>query len=145
MIPTPLGLSKTLQARYQKLVEGHTGQAKTTAAGPRPLPDPTDAFAATQAAWRFWRNHRVTLPILMQPLLDCAREATATTCQRYALVVHDWSHLDYAHHTGKRDCLHGTHPGEVGYDAQMALVVSDRDGRPLAPVYQAVQADDGRP
>lgn len=142
MIPTPPGLSKTLQARYRKLVEGHSGQAKATAAGPRPLPAPTQAFAATQAAWRFWRNPRVTLPALAQPLLDGARDATAA-CQGYALVVHDWSHLDYAGHTRKRDCLQGAHPGEVGYGAHVALAVSDRDGSPLAPVYQGLRAADG--
>jgi len=131
-----------LQARYRKLVEGHSGQAKATAAGPRPLPAPTQAFAATQAAWRFWRNPRVTLPALAQPLLDGARDATAA-CQDYALVVHDWSHLDYASHTRKRDCLQGAHPGEVGYDAHVALAVSDRDGSPLAPVYQGLRAADG--
>lgn len=133
-----------MQARYQKLVEGHSGQAKATAAGPRPLPAPTQAFAAAQAAWRFWRNPRVTLPALMQPLLDCARDGAATACQRYTLVVHGWSHLNYAAHTAKRDCLHGAHPGAVGYDAHVALAVSDRDGSPLAPVYQGLEAADGR-
>jgi hypothetical protein len=142
MIPPPRNLSKPLQDRYRKLVEGHSGQAKATAAGPRPLPAPTQAFAATQAAWRFWRNPRVTLPALAQPLLDCARGAAAG-CQRYTLVVHDWSHLDYATHTAKRDCRRGAHPGEVGYDAHVALAVSDRDGSPLAPVYQGLRAADG--
>jgi hypothetical protein len=143
MIPLPLGLGKALQARYQKLVEGHSGQAKATAAGPRLLPAPTQAFAATQGAWRFWRNPRVTLPVLTQPLLACAGEAVPAACTRYCLVVHDWSHLDYARHTAKRDCLRGAHPGEVGYDAHVALAVSDRDGSPLAPVYQGVLAADG--
>jgi hypothetical protein len=143
MIPTPAGLSKTLQARYQKLVAGHTGHAQATAAGPRLLPAATEAFAATQAAWRFWRNPHVTLPALAQPLLDGARDAVATACQRYALVVHDWSHLDFASHPSKHDRLRGAHPGEAGYEAHVALVVSDRDGSPLAPAYQAVQAADG--
>ena len=132
-----------MRRRYQKLVEGHSGQAKATAAGPRPLPAPTQAFAATQAAWRFWRNPRVTLPALAQPLLDCARDAAAAACQDYALVVHDWSHLDYATHTSKHDRRQGAHPGALGYDAHVALAVSDRDGSPLAPVYQGLRAADG--
>ena len=140
MIPAPPELSETLQARYRKLVQGHSGQAKATAAGPRPLPAPTKPFAATQAAWRFWRNPRVTLPALAQPLLDCARDAAAEACQDYALVVHDWSHLDYATHTAKHDRRQGAHPGELGYDAHVALAVSDRDGSPLAPVYQGLLA-----
>jgi hypothetical protein len=136
-------LDKRLQKRYRKLVQQHTGQAKATAAGPRPLPAPTQAFAATQAAWRFWHNDRVTLPQLLQPLLTYAHEATARACQRSVLMVHDWSHLDYATHTRKTDCLRGAHPGAVGYDAHVALAVADRDGSPLAPVSLGLEADDG--
>ncbi len=143
MIPAPANLSKPLRARYRKLVEGHSGQAKATAAGLRPVPAPTQAFAAAQAAWRFWRNPRVTLPALAEPLLDCAREAVAESCRDYALAVHDWSHLDYATHTTKHDRRQGAHPGELGYDAHVALAVSDRDGTPLAPVYQGLLAADG--
>lgn len=132
-----------MQRRYQQLVQEHTGQAKATAAGPRPLPAQTAAFAATQAAWRFWHNPHVTLPQLAQPLLDHARDAAAQECRRYVLMVHDWSRLNYAAHTRKGDCLRGGDAGDVGYDAQVALAVSDADGRPLAPVYQALQASDG--
>lgn len=136
-------LGKAMHKRYQKLVQAHSGQAKTTAAGPRPLPAISQTFATTQAAWRFWRNPAVTLPALMQPLLDCARQAVDLACQDYVLVVHDWSHLNYATHTCKRDRLHMEHPGKAGYDIHVALAVSDRNGSPLAPLYQGLQAADG--
>jgi hypothetical protein len=132
-----------LQKRYQQLVQEHLGQAKATAAGLRPLPTETSAFASTQAAWRFWRNPRVTLPHLMQPLLDCVQTAASQDCLQYLLMVHDWSHLDYVGHHSKRDRLTGDHPGEVGYEAQVALAVSDTTGCPLAPVYLGLQANDG--
>jgi hypothetical protein len=143
MIPVPLALEKRLQDRYRLLVEQHFGQAKPTAAGPRTLPALTDAFAATQAAWRFWRNQRVTWPGLTQPLLSYAAAAVARECPRYALVVHDWSHFNYAAHTGKRDRRTGDNAGECGYDAHVALVVSDTAGSPLAPVYQGLYAAEG--
>lgn len=143
MIPVPLDLEKRLRDRYQHLVEHHFGQAKTTAAGPRILPAETEAFAATQAAWRFWYNPRVTLPSLTQPLLACAHAAVTRACQRYALVVHDWSHLNYVAHTSKRDRRAGDNAGDFGYDIHVALAVSDTDGSPLAPVYQGLLAADG--
>jgi Transposase DDE domain len=141
-LPSP-ELDKRLQHRYQQLVQEHLGQAKTTSAGPRPLPSDTTAFAATQAAWRFYRNPRLNLPRLVQPLVDFAHTATAKDCQDYLLMVHDWSHVDYVGHHSKQDRLFGTHPGEVGYELQVALAVSDRTGCPLAPVYLGLQAADG--
>jgi hypothetical protein len=143
MLPTPIDLGKYLQRRYQRLVEEHSGQAKPTAAGPRTLPAQTEAFAATQAAWRFWHNPRVTLPSLIQPLLAHANSAVTLVCQRYALVVHDWTHLNYIKHTGKKDRLQGDNAADAGYDVHVALAVSDSTGSPLAPVYQGLQAADG--
>ena len=40
------------------------------AAGLRALPETKGSFAAAQAAWRFYRNPRVTLPKLMQPIIE---------------------------------------------------------------------------
>jgi hypothetical protein len=139
----PHNLDLRLKNRYQQLVQEHLGQAKVTSAGLRPLPTETTAFASTQAAWRFYRNPRVTLPQLTQPLLDCVHTAARQDCQQYLLMVHDWSHLDYVGHHSKRDRLTGDHPGEVGYAAQVALAVSDLAGCPLAPVYLGLQAADG--
>jgi hypothetical protein len=136
-------LDPRLQRRYQQLVQEHLGQAKATSAGLRPLPTETTAFASTQAAWRFWRNRRVTLPHLTQPLLDCVHTAAQQDCLQYLLVVHDWSHLDYVGHHSKGDRLTGAHPGEVGYEAQVALAVADTTGCPLAPVYLGLQATNG--
>src|SRR5262245_11400594 len=90
------GIEKRLQDRYQLLVQEHTGQAHSTAAGPRCLPTAAQAKAHAQAAWRFFRNRRLGLPQLMQPLLDLARSEAPAACQDYALVVHDWSGIDYS-------------------------------------------------
>jgi hypothetical protein len=75
--------------------------------------------------------------------LDCAKGAVTDDCQRYALVVHDWSHLDYTTHTRKSDRRVGDNAGEIGYDAHVALAVSDTAGQPLAPIYLGLQAAPG--
>lgn len=143
MIPTPSELDQRLQKRYRTLVEAHLGQAKATAAGLRSLPSENQSFAALQAAWRFWHNLDVTLPVLAEPLLDFAHTAVSQTCQRFALVVHDWSHLNYAGHSHKHDRLVGAHAGELGYDAHVALLLNDTLGQPLTPLYVGLQATAG--
>ena len=132
-----------LQRRYQQLVEEHLRPASRLAAGLHRLPDAPSAFAATQAAWRFFANPRLTLPQLAQPLLQAAYQA-APSCDRFALVVHDWSHLDYASHTAKADRLTFGQAQKVGYELATALLVRDRDGAPLAPLCQSLVARDGQ-
>ena len=62
------------------------------------FPDTRSVFAATQAAYRFLNNPRVTLRALAKPLVEAARTEVATACDRWALVVHDWSQLMYPSH-----------------------------------------------
>lgn len=133
---------KRLQKRYRQVVQEHMGHGHSVAAGPRILPDKNQAFAATQAAWRFYHNQRLSLPKLAEPLLSCAHQA-ATSCQRYALIVHDWSNLDYRSHTGKKDRIVLGQAEEIGYELRSALPVSDVAGQPLAPVCQDLRAADG--
>lgn len=113
------------------------------AAGLRALPETKGSFAATQGAWRFFRNPRVTLSALMEPLLAQARSAIATECQEYVLAVHDWSALGFAKHESKTDRipLKTKHP--VGYELLTGLLLSDQTGDPLAPAYQELATADG--
>ncbi len=134
---------KRLQQRFQQLVQEHMGHSHNTAAGPRILPGDASAFAATQAAWRFYRNKRLALPKLAQPLLNCARQSAAESCQRYALVVHDWSNLDYKTHASKKDRIVLGNAEEIGYELRSALLVSDDQGEPLAPLCQDLRAAAG--
>ena len=64
----PIALEKRLQDRYHTLIEQHLAPLQALANGLRALPNGTDTFAATQAAWRFFKNPKVTLPILCEPL-----------------------------------------------------------------------------
>jgi hypothetical protein len=132
-----------LKHRFHRLVQEHMGASHSTAAGPRLLPAEEDAFAATQAAWRFYKNERLSLPTLAEPLVICGRSAVSEACDRYALVVHDWSSLDYRTHTRKKDRIVLGRAEEIGYELRSALLVSDRNGQPLAPVCQDLRAAAG--
>ena len=123
-----------LQQRYVMLVEAHQHVASTVAAGLSHLPQTVTAFAATQAAWRFFNNDRVTLTALAQPLHDAGREALRGDAQPCALLVHDWSKIDYAGHPSKPDLAQLTHENDIGYELATALLVSASDGSPLAPM-----------
>jgi hypothetical protein len=136
------GVEARLERRYNTLVEEHTGHAHRVAAGPRHLPR-SDAHAATQAAWRFFKNPRSKTTLLAQPLLDAARSASASACERFSLVVGDWSHLNYSTHTDKPDRIQIGNKGEIGYELFSQLLVSDRDGQPLAPLCVRLQAAAG--
>src|ERR1043166_9522465 len=125
-------VEKRLQDRYQRLVQEHLGHAHPGASGLRVLPDAASTKAAAQAAWRFYDNPRITFRRLGQPLLQAAADAAPRHCRDFALVGIDWSWLDYSAHASKADRLVG--PGGVrGYQLLSALLLSDRDGQPLAP------------
>jgi hypothetical protein len=137
------GVEKRLQDRYQILVQEHTGQAHATAAGPRILPSTAQAKAHAQAAWRFFHNPCLTLPPLMQPLVELARQQTDRACSAYGLVVHDWSGLNYSGHCGKRDKVALFNGAGTGYELYAALLLGDRAGQPLAPLRLRLRSRDG--
>jgi len=128
-----------LQKRYRTLVQQHLGAAQDVAAGLRVLPETASAWAATQGAWRFYHNPRVSLPDLAQPLLTQAVTTCSKECKEYALVMHDWSRLGYKRHGGKRGRIALVRSDDLGYELQTALLVSDQSGTPLAPVYLGVR------
>lgn len=113
------------------------------AAGPRVLPGETEVEAATRAAFRFYRNPRVSRTQLSEPLLKLARESLAESCKSFALVVHDWSLLHLNDHDSKDDRIPLSQSTDLGYKLQSALLVGDRSGDPLAPVYLGVEATNG--
>jgi len=99
------------------------------------LPQTANSFAAAQAAWRFYQNERVTLPELAAPLLSHATAVCPERCQRYALVLHDFSGLHYTRHLSKQDRITLYGKDDLGYLLATALMVSDVDGHPIAPLY----------
>jgi hypothetical protein len=114
------------------MVESHLRAAPEMAAGVAALPGAGAAFAATQAAWRFLNNDRVTLPALIAPLRQVGLERGRRSNAGFVLLVHDWSKL--AFDDLKADAVQLTHETDVGYELTTALLVSADDGAPLAPM-----------
>lgn len=114
------------------------------ASGPQAVPGVNQAFATTQAAYRFFHNPRISLRALAAPLLAFSRQEAARVCQRYVLVAHDWTPLSYIKHTGKKDrVMFSQCRKPEGYEVQSALALSDHDGSPLAPLVVSLRAVDG--
>ena len=142
MVDTISSLEPRLQKRYQQLVKQHLAATEPIAAGLRALPATSSAFASTQAAWRFYANPDVTLQALASPLIDSAREVIYNDSLAYALCIHDWTDLNYKNHSTKEGRIEIGSKGTLGYQVQTALIISDRDGRPIAPVCQSLWADE---
>lgn len=132
-----------MQRRYQQLVDSHLQAGQALASGIHAVRE-TTSLAATQGAYRFLNNEGVSLGALAQPLIEVGRREVPTVCDEYALVVHDWSQLMFEEHTSKQDrtALSSRRVPE-GYELQTALLVSDRDGSPVAPVVLSLRAADG--
>lgn len=136
-------LEPRLQRRYEELTRQHLAATSELAAGLRALPETQGSFAAAQAAWRFYRNPRVSLAALMQPLLAHARTAIRTECQDYVLLVHDWSALGYGQHASKTDRIPLRTKKPAGYELLAGVLLSDRTGQPLAPAYHELATAQG--
>lgn len=113
----------------------HIKSSQREMSGVGSLLENCQSFAYTQAAWRFFRNESVTLPILSKPLVEAAL-AGMSHCESYGLVVHDWSRLNYRKHESKQDKRQLSHDKDIGYELQSSLLVSDKTGLPIAPIAQ---------
>lgn len=108
------------------IVRGQTSD--TNAATPSGQGTP---WAHSMGAFRLFNSHQVSLPMLYAPV----RSALAELVPRgnRALVVHDFSVLDYTKHNDKPDRVQVGNESGAGYDLYAALVL-DPAGRPLGPV-----------
>lgn len=140
----PEFLELRLQLRYRDLVMSHLQASSLLAGGIHALPGAGSSMAATQAAYRFFNNPRVDLSELARPLIQAGQAAAVDACDRYLLVVHDWSQLDYFQHAEKEDrVVLSSRRVPEGYELQTALLVGDRNGLPLAPAVLSLRASDG--
>ena len=136
-------LERRLKSRYLTLVQAHMRSVSKLAAGVASLPSVASAFAATQAAWRFLNNARVTLTALIEPSRAVGRDRLGTTEMPFALLVHDWSKPSFASTASRRDLAQLTHAADIGYELTTALLVSADDGSPLAPMETHLKTADG--
>ena len=127
-------LEGRLEERYVALVKQHQHVGSSTAAGPAVGVASPSSLAAAQGMWRFLHNQRVTLGALATPLREAGRRAWEREGSPLALLVHDWSKIDYASHASKRDRVVLTHERDVGYELAAALLVSGQTGDAWAPM-----------
>lgn len=135
-------LERRLRNRFAMLVDSQLHAVNQLAAGVASLPSASSAFAATQAAWRFYNNERVTFRALVEPLRETGRQQLANEQAKFALLVHDWCKLSFDR-ADQRDLVQLTHSTDIGYELTTALLVSADDGRPLAPLEMQLKTAAG--
>ena len=96
------------------------------------------SFATTQAVWRFLNNDKISFSQLNQPIEHLACEQIKASPHQYALIVHDWSQLQYVKHHHKIQRLQRTHQYDSGYELQSSLLVDAASGLPIAPLAQTL-------
>ncbi len=104
------------------------------------VPGLADGFAAVLGAHRFFKNHDVTLPHLIEPLHQVAQQWRQQTPDAWGLVVHDWSALKYPGHAGKTDQARLSHRKDRGYELAAMLLLDGRNGDPVAPLELRLRA-----
>jgi hypothetical protein len=143
MLPILAGAEPRLQRRYHQLLVSELSPHDRLAAGVHAPPGITLPFAATQAAWRFYANEQVTLPMLATPLVELAKASVPRVCDRYCLCVIDWSLLHLKTHHAKADRMEMSRHDDLGYELLTALLVSDQNGMPIAPACLELQSRNG--
>jgi len=110
----------------------HVNVNPKLSSGMKAVMDSTTSFAHTQGLWRFLHNDGVGLEQLSEPVIALAKGETPLACDEYVLSIHDWSRVNYYRHGSKQDRIQMTHKTDVGYELQSTILVSDRDGMPIA-------------
>ena len=124
-------------------MESHIKMNQTLTTASRSPLGTKSSFAATQAAWRFYAHEETTLNTLAKPLVTSSLEGVESYCKDYALVVHDWSILNYNSHESKTDRKMLRRSNIQGYELQTSLVLSDNNGLPLGVLAQNLTTQDG--
>ena len=104
------------------------------------VPGLAGGFAAVLGADRFLHNDNVTLPHLVEPLHQLARQWRQQAPDAWGLVVHDWSALKYPGHARKADQTRLTNRRSRGYELTTLLLVDGRHGDPIAPLEVRLRA-----
>jgi hypothetical protein len=132
-IPLP-ELEPRLQRRFVQLVLEHLGSAVAVAAGPRRLFG-CSAAASAQGACRFFDNDSIDLRCLTLPVLRRAAFDLQESPCPFVLAIHDWSKLNFHHHSRKADQIDFGQTTDRGYELTSCLLVDADDGVPLAAAH----------
>jgi len=103
----------------------------------------TEPFSQVQASWRFLNNDRVSTDSLFEPIFDTLKTEIDKQCSKFVLAMTDWSHIDYKHHSSKKELSSQKRKTGVkkGLDLQTTLAVSDTTGEPIAPIGHNLKSD----
>ena len=104
------------------------------AGGPALLSGDCQSRSATQAAWRFLNNPRVSLVDLVEPLRKVGRFKANQSESGFVLLAHDWCKVDYKGHESKKDLRQITHEHDIGYEMFSSLLIDAADGSSIAPM-----------
>jgi hypothetical protein len=125
------------------LVQSHLHAPQKLAAGIAILPSAGSSFAATQAAWRFLNNLRVTLFALIKPMREAARRQIAESQPAFVILAEDWCKSTFDDASNKSDLAQLTHDKDVGYEMTAALLLNGDNGNPMALMEMHVKTGNG--
>ncbi|WP_340613341.1 hypothetical protein [Xenorhabdus thailandensis] len=132
-------LKSYYRRRYQTPVKQHMTPSTPLASAVKDIAcAQKTTFATTQAVWRFLNHDLIAFSQLNQLLITLAQQGIASRPHCCALVVHDWSRLQFFSHRGKRHRLQMTHATDVGYERQSRLRVDAASGLPVVPLAQTL-------
>ena len=104
-----------------------------------------ESISQVQASWRFFNNPKVTSKELFEPIVKNLKSEISKQCDKYILAMSDWSHLDFKKHSSKNELKSENRKDtcmKIGYDLQSTLAVSDRTGKPIAPMVHNIKTSD---
>ncbi len=137
-------LDQRLVKRYNNLVQFNMNPLASLAPAIKDIASAQkNSFATTQAVWRFLNNDKISFKQLNEPIQKLACDQIKTSLHRYALVIHDWSQIQYVTHRNKTQKLQRTHQYDSGYELQTSLLVDAASGLPVAPLAQTLSSASG--
>lgn len=137
-------MENRLKKRFGKIVKSVMNIKQTTASGIGRLFDENKSFAQVQGAWRFFNNEKVTTEDLNKPILETGLSEIKNSCNKYLLMMTDWSHIDFKKHYSKEELIKKSNRNrakQIGYELQTTIAVSDKTGKPLSPVVHNLKTD----
>jgi len=120
-----------LRARYQRLIRAMAHDAEAVADAAGALGSAAVGFEPARELWRQARDGDADQRAVLQSLMTLARGEVAAGCERYVLAMSGQLGLQ-ASDSGDR------------YTCQASLLLSDRDGRPVAAPRQWLSTAGGR-
>ena len=100
--------------------------------------------SSIQAAWRFYNNENADVKELSKMIENENKKIIEKTDNKYILIAHDWSWLDFKNHKSKEDLIKINKKGntkQIGYDLHSSLLINPKNGNPLAPIAMNLQTN----